>query len=54
MVDGELLDITHASKRGTSIRISLPRKISERLGIGPEDIVGFYAENDRIYLSKLK
>lgn len=54
MVDGELLDVSHASKRGTSLRVSVPRKVSERLDLCPEDIVGFYVENDKIYLSKLK
>lgn len=54
MVDGELLDISHASKKGTSLRISIPIKVNEKLGLQPEDIVGFYFEDGRIYISKVK
>ena len=48
-----LLDVTHASRRGTSLRISLPKKISDRLGIKPEDIIGFYTDGERIVIKKV-
>ena len=54
MGDGVLLDVSHASKRGTSIRISIPRKVVEKLGIGPEDIIGFYLIEGRVLIEKLR
>lgn len=49
-----LLDVTHASRRGTSLRISLPKKVSDRLGIKPEDIIGFYTDGEKIIIRKVE
>ena len=49
-----LIDVSHVSKRGSSLRITLPKKVSEKLGIEPEDILGYYYDGDVIVLEKLK
>ncbi|MCL5955112.1 MAG: AbrB/MazE/SpoVT family DNA-binding domain-containing protein [Candidatus Thermoplasmatota archaeon] len=49
-----MLDVSHVSKRGSSLRITLPRKVSERLGINPEDILGYYFDGDAVILEKMK
>lgn len=49
-----LLDVSHVSKRGSSLRITLPRKVTEKLDIKPEDILGFYYDGEAIYLERVK
>lgn len=49
----QLLDISHVSKRGTSLRITLPRKVQEKLGIRESDIVGFYLDDGIIIVKKI-
>ncbi len=51
----ELLDISHVSNNGPSLRISLPVKVKDALGIGSTDMVGFYKEADgRIVIQMIK
>ncbi len=50
----QLIEVTHVSKRGSSLRISLPKKVQAKLDVKEEDIVGFYEEDGRIYLKKMK
>ncbi len=50
----ELLDISHVSKSGSSLRISLPVKVKDALGIGPNDIIAFYNEDGKIIIEKVK
>ena len=38
----DLLDITRTSKKGTSLRITLPKKIAERLSIKDGEFLGLY------------
>lgn len=49
----KLLDVTHISSRGTSYRITLPKKIVEKLGLKADDIVAFY-EDDGVKIDKLQ
>lgn len=49
-----LIDVSHVSRRGSSLRITLPKKVSEKLGIEPEDILGYYSDGDVIVLEKMK
>lgn len=50
----QLVDVTHLSKRGTSLRMTLPRKVQAILGVEEEDILGFYEENGKIILRKME
>ncbi len=52
--DKILMDIAHVSRRGSSLRVTLPKKVTQQLSIEPRDIVGFYLEGDRIILEKMK
>lgn len=49
-----LLDVSHVSKRGSSLRITLPKKVSEKLGVNPEDILGYYFDGENVVLEKMK
>lgn len=49
-----LIDVSHVSKRGSSLRMTLPRKVAERLQVGPNDILGFYVDGEFISLEKMK
>jgi AbrB family looped-hinge helix DNA binding protein len=50
----QLIEVTHISKRGTSLRITLPKKAAEILDVKSGDIVGFYEDNGSIVLRKMK
>ncbi len=43
--DGILLETTRVS-RSRSFRISLPRRVAEKMDVGPDDIIGFYSNNN--------
>ena len=49
----KLLEVAHISSRGSSFRITLPRKIVERLGLQADDIIAFY-EDDGIKIDKIQ
>ena len=49
----QLIDVSHATKRGSSLGITIPKKVQEKLGIEGEEIVGFYEDNGKIILKKI-
>lgn len=51
-----IIDVTHVSSRGSSYRITLPRRVAESIDLeGADDIVVFYRYDDgRIVIDKLK
>jgi AbrB family looped-hinge helix DNA binding protein len=49
----QLLDVAHVSKKGVSMRMTLPRIIRERLKIKDGDILGFYEDNGDIIIKKM-
>jgi len=50
----KLLEVTHVSKGGSSLRITLPKIVGEKLGTSPGDVVGFYEEDGKIMIQKMK
>ena len=50
----QLVDVTHLSKRSSSLRMTLPKKVQGILGVKEEDIIGFYEENGKIVLRKME
>lgn len=50
----QLVDVTHLSKRGSSLRKTLPKKVQVKLDVKEEDILGFYEENGKIILRKME
>ncbi len=49
-----LMAVTRTSRRGTSLRITLPREVSEALSIGEGQFIGFYVEGGKITLKKIE
>ena len=49
----QLIDVSHISSKGSSFRITLPRKIVQKLNLSPDDIIAFY-EDDGIKIDKLQ
>lgn len=45
--------LTCIKKGGSSLRITIPKKVQSKLHIKEEDILGFYEEDGRIILMKL-
>lgn len=50
---GKLIEIAKTSRRSTSLRITLPKQVAEKLSIGEEEFVGFYEENNEIIIRKI-
>ena len=50
----QLVDVSHVSKRGSSLRMTVPKKIQSILGVKEEDIVGFYEEDGKVVLRKME
>lgn len=50
----QLVDVTHLSRRGSSLRMTLPKKVQTALGVKEGDIVGFYEEDGKIILKKME
>jgi len=49
----QLLDASHVSKRGTSLKVTLPKRIAEILGAGEREVLGFYEEGGGIMIQKM-
>ena len=50
----KVLDVTHISARGSSFRITLPKKVIKRMDLKEDDIVTFIEDGGRIYIEPLK
>lgn len=50
----QLLEVSHVSSRGSSLRITVPKKAAEALDLREGDIVGFYEDSGNIILKKIK
>ena len=50
----KILDVTHISSRGSSFRITLPKKVIKKLGLAEDDIITFIEDGGRIYIEPLK
>ncbi|MEM0156393.1 MAG: AbrB/MazE/SpoVT family DNA-binding domain-containing protein [Thermoplasmataceae archaeon] len=53
MSEKTLIEVTHVSRRGVSLRVTLPKKVGEMLNIVPGDIVGFYSSEKNIIIEKM-
>lgn len=49
----KLIDVTHISSRGSSFRITLPKRVINRLDLKDDDIIAFY-EDDGVKIDKIK
>lgn len=51
--EGKLIAVTKTSSRGTSIRMTLPKVIAIELDMEEGDHLGFYRNEDGIFLKKV-
>jgi bifunctional DNA-binding transcriptional regulator/antitoxin component of YhaV-PrlF toxin-antitoxin module len=48
-----VIDVTHVTLKGNSMRVTIPRKVSKELGLTGDDIIVFY-EDDGIKIKKME
>jgi bifunctional DNA-binding transcriptional regulator/antitoxin component of YhaV-PrlF toxin-antitoxin module len=49
-----LIAVSKVSDYGTSLRMSLPKEIAEKLNIDGKAHLGFYEENGKIWIRKVE
>lgn len=49
----KLIEISKTSRRGTSLRFTLTKKVAELLAVGEGEFIGFYLENGKVYIEKI-
>lgn len=49
----KLIDVVHVSSKGTSFRVTVPRKVTKYLGLEDQDILAFYYDNGGVVVKKL-
>jgi AbrB family looped-hinge helix DNA binding protein len=50
----KLIAVTKTSSRGSSLRITLPKEIAEKLNVSESEHVGFYEVKGEIMLRKIE
>lgn len=50
----KVLDVTHISSRGSSFRITLPKKIIKKMDLKEDDIIMFVEKDGEVVLRKMK
>ncbi|MEM0135346.1 MAG: AbrB/MazE/SpoVT family DNA-binding domain-containing protein [Thermoplasmatales archaeon] len=50
----QLLDVSHVSKRGASLRMTIPKKAADAMDLKGGEIIGFYEEDGKIILRKME
>ena len=50
----KLIAVTKTSKRESSLRITLPKEIAERLRVSESEHIGFYEVNGDIVVRKIE
>ncbi|MHB1492806.1 MAG: AbrB/MazE/SpoVT family DNA-binding domain-containing protein [Thermoplasmataceae archaeon] len=48
-----LIAITKTSSKGTSLRITLPKEIADKLDIGENQFIGFFHKDGTITIKKI-
>ena len=50
----KLVAVTKTSKRGSSLRITLPKEIAEKLNVSESEHIGFYEVKGEIAIRKIE
>ena len=50
----KLISVIKISKRGSSLRITLPKEIAEKLSVTGSEHIGFYDVNGEIVVRKIE
>ena len=48
-----LIAVSRTSSRGSSLRITLPKEVSEMLKVGEKDHIGFYENNGEVIVRRI-
>ena len=49
----QLLQVSHVSKRNSSLAITIPKEVLAKLGVKAKDLNGFYGEGGKVILKKI-
>ncbi|MHB1492232.1 MAG: AbrB/MazE/SpoVT family DNA-binding domain-containing protein [Thermoplasmataceae archaeon] len=41
----KVIDVSHVTLKGNSMRVTIPKKVSKELGLSGDDIIVFYDDN---------
>jgi bifunctional DNA-binding transcriptional regulator/antitoxin component of YhaV-PrlF toxin-antitoxin module len=50
----KLIAVTKTSPRGSSLRITLPKEVADRLNVSTSDHIGFYEVKGEIVVRKIE
>ena len=50
----KLIAVTRTSSKGSSLRITLPKEIAEKLNVSESEHIGFYEVNGEIVVRKIE
>jgi AbrB family looped-hinge helix DNA binding protein len=50
----KLIAVAKTSSKGSSLRITIPKEVAEKLNISESEHIGFYVENDKITVRKIE
>jgi antitoxin component of MazEF toxin-antitoxin module len=50
----KLIAVTRTSSKGSSLRITLPKEIAEKLNVSVSEHIGFYEVNGEIMVRKIE
>lgn len=50
----KLIAVTRTSSKGTSLRMTLPREVAEKLNVSESEHIGFYEVEGEIMLRKIE
>ena len=50
----KLIAVTKTSKRGSSLRITLPKDVAEKLKVSESEHIGFYEVNGETVIRKIE
>ncbi len=50
----KLIAVTRTSSKGTSLRITLPKEIAEKLNVSESEHIGFYEVKGEIMIRKIE
>ena len=50
----KLIAVSKTSKRGSSLRITLPKEVAEKLNISESEHIGFYEVHGEIVVRKIE
>ena len=53
-MEKKLIDVSHVSAKGKTVRISVPKRVLELLGVNHGDIIAYYLENGSIVIEKVR